>query len=87
MGTGNAPFIRPQSTACLLERGEQQEGEKLARLGAEDPRGLAASMEPCLKAQTAISAPIYPIPPRTLGEGPREALPGRENRVGGGQSH
>lgn len=39
MGTGNVSFIRPQSTACLLEGGEKQEGEKLAGLGAEGSKG------------------------------------------------
>lgn len=78
MGTGNVPFIRPHSHACLLGQGESHEGEKLAGLGAEGAKGASCPQRALPRCPVCyISTGISNIP-RTVGEGPREALAGRK---------
>lgn len=74
MGTRNVSLSRPQRHGCLLRGGESQEGEKLARLGAEG--ALPDSTEPCLDAKTVLLGPVFPIPQEPWGRGPERPLLG-----------
>lgn len=69
MGTGNAPFIRPQSTACLLEGENSRKGRSWPGWGLRIQGGLPPPWSLALKPKLLYQHRYIQFPQESWGRG------------------